>query len=379
MGILTKIIEFVIYQILDQAQVFIGLIALAGLALQRKTFREILEGTLKTIVGMYAFSAGAGVLVNAILPINDIMKPTLAATGTYPFNEPAFGVAMTHVAQTTVLTFIVGWVLHMALVWLFRKTFKAVYLTGHIMLFFAALNNLFWQYTMGLSGAALIITSAIVCALYWTVAPTVLYKYSRKFVGDDFTLGHHNYVGALIGVWLGPKIGDPVKEDADKLNLPGWLSIFSDVTLNLAITMPIFFLVVGLIARAVGNPAAMDALAKSTGTQNWIVWLILQGVSFSAGVAACCSACAWSWLERPAFKASREGVPGAVPALTALSSIPIADGTALASWHAIEAVLVTIVLLIVRSPLIVIPAWCLPLRWRVRGRLWQQVGGGRRR
>lgn len=202
MGILNKIIEFVIFQILDQATVFIGLIALVGLVLQRKSFREVLEGTLKTIVGMYAFFAGAGVLVNAILPINDVMKPTLAATGTYPFNEPAFGVAMKYVAQTTVLTFIIGWLLHMTLVWLFRKTFKAVYLTGHIMLFFAALNNLFWQYTMGLTGAALIIASAIVCALYWTIAPTVIYKYSRKFVGDDFTLGHHNYVGALLGAWL---------------------------------------------------------------------------------------------------------------------------------------------------------------------------------
>jgi len=69
MDTLKQVLDFVINQLLEQTALFMDLIALIGLVLQRKPFREVLEGLTKTVVGMVIFVAGVILLVNGILPI----------------------------------------------------------------------------------------------------------------------------------------------------------------------------------------------------------------------------------------------------------------------------------------------------------------------
>ena len=359
MDTINQIINVLVFQVLTQPPVFMGLIALVGYVVQKKTIREVLEGTLRTIIGMYAFFAGAGLIFNMISPVNEIMKPSISAIGTYALGEPAFAIAMTYVAQSAVLSFVVGWFIHLLLVKVFTKTFPAIFLTLHHMLFDAALVNLFLVYVMKMSGASLIITAAILCALYWSISPAIVYKFSKKFNGDKFTLAHKEFVGVTIASLIAPLVGNPKTEDADNLKLPGWLSMFADVNLSLAVTMPIFFIIIGIIAIASGKPEAIAALNNVVGSQNWVVWLLLAGIQLAAGVAVLLFGLRmFVGALLPAFKGIQEKfIPGAIPALDCPVFYPLSPmGTALGFiGSSIAGILSAILLVVIKAPLIVYP------------------------
>lgn len=361
MSTFNMILDFIINQLLKQTPIFMGLIALIGLLLQRKTGKEVLMGTVKTIVGMVIFSTGAVLLCDAILPVNDIMKPTLSATGTYPFAELAVGVALgiELVSQVLFPAFILGWALHLLVV-KFSKRFKAIYLTVHMMINQTVLNIVFFHFVMKLEGTALIVVVAIVNAIYWTVSPMLVYPFSKKFIGDDFTLGHFNQFGCIVASWIGGKVGDPEKEDADNIELPGWLSMFSDVSVSLAITMPIFFIIIGILAVMIGKPEAVQALSTSSGGQNWVLWMLMQGIMFAAGATVLIYGLRMFLAALiPAFKGiSDKVIPGAIPALDCAAFYPISPMGATLGFigNATGGILVAIILLISGSPLFVFPS-----------------------
>ena len=56
MDILASIGNFIIFQVLDQAPIFLGIITLVGLLLQKTPASEVFEGVIKTIVGMLILS-----------------------------------------------------------------------------------------------------------------------------------------------------------------------------------------------------------------------------------------------------------------------------------------------------------------------------------
>lgn len=354
-----NVIDILVFQVLTQPAIFMGLVALIGLLIQKKSGREVVEGFLRTVIGLFAFNAGGGIIFNVISPINEIMKPALSSTGIYSLGEPAFAVAMEHVAQSAVISFLVGWLIHLLLVRLFGKTFKAVFLTLHHMLFDAALVNLFLVFVMKFSGFGLIATAAILCGLYWTVSPTIIYHFSKKFNGDKFTLAHKELVGVTLASLLAPIIGDPEKEDADKLKLPGWLSMFQDVNLTMAVTMPIFFIIIGIIVISVGNPEAMATLQATVGSQNWVVWMVFKGIEMAAGIAVLLFGLRiFIAALLPAFKGISDKVlPGAIPALDCPVFYSLSPmGTLLGFVGAsIAGIVSAVFLLLIKAPYFVYP------------------------
>ena len=111
---MQAVFDFIINDVLKQTPIFMGLIACVGLLVQRKAAKDVIEGTLKTIVGMAAFNLGVNLLCTAILAINDILKPTLSTSGVYPFPDIATGVAYTFdiVAQNVIQIMIIAWFIH---------------------------------------------------------------------------------------------------------------------------------------------------------------------------------------------------------------------------------------------------------------------------
>lgn len=59
-------LDFII-NILSTPAILVGLLALIGLALQKKPIEEITKGTAKTIVGFLVLTAGAGFLQSGSL------------------------------------------------------------------------------------------------------------------------------------------------------------------------------------------------------------------------------------------------------------------------------------------------------------------------
>ena len=58
----------IIQQILSTPAIFVGLIAMLGLLLQKKDLQSIIKGTIKTILGFIVLNAGAAVVQDAIIP-----------------------------------------------------------------------------------------------------------------------------------------------------------------------------------------------------------------------------------------------------------------------------------------------------------------------
>ena len=62
-----QVLNFIIKNILTQAAVVVGLIALLGLVLQKKPIGTVVSGTMKTILGFLVLSAGSSVIQGCLL------------------------------------------------------------------------------------------------------------------------------------------------------------------------------------------------------------------------------------------------------------------------------------------------------------------------
>lgn len=351
---MKAVFDFIIFQILDQAPVFLGLIALVGLLVQKKDFNETFDGVVKTIVGLLILNLGAGAIVGSISPIMGLLNGVTGVKGVMPMNEAAFGVAMLKHANDAVLTFVIGFILHLLMVYIIpKKSLKNVYLTAHMMLYLAIFLNMGIGTIFGISGMPLIVFSAILAAIYWTFTPAIPRALGKKFFGEDFTLGHAQQAGTLIGALVGKMFGRTDENDADNIVLPGGLTLFQDVTLALAVIMPILYIVIGSVV-------GQAPVAKLAGTQNWIIWLIMQSLTFTAGVAVMLVGVRM-FLNSiiPAFKGiSEKIIPNSVPALDCPIYYPYStSGAMLGFLGSIPAgVIVTLLLIAVKSSIVVFPS-----------------------
>ncbi|TDN47438.1 PTS ascorbate transporter subunit IIC [Scandinavium goeteborgense] len=350
---MTDIIHFIIFQILDKAPLFLGIIALFGLILQRKKASEVIDGTVKTIVGLLVITIGSGTLLKSLSPIMGQLNTTLGIHGVLPANEAAFGVAMLKFANDVTLTFILGFLFHLFFVYIIPfKRCKNVFLTVHIQLFLATFMVLAIPGALGLSGMPLILTGAVLCGLYWTLSPAITRKLGQHFIGDDLTLGHNQQVGAWVASKIAPLFGHP-SENAEELKLPGFLSMFRDNTISLAFLMPLIFLGIGFSVGAQG-------ITELSGKSNWVVWLLMQGLSFTAGVVILLIGVRmFIGSIVPAFKGiSDRLLPDAVPALDCPALFPYSPTGAMLGFIAsvAGALLVTAATILLKSPIIVFPS-----------------------
>lgn len=305
-----NIFSFLIFQVLDQPALFLGLIAMVGLLLQKKKASAVFDGVIKTIVGLTVLGVGADIVGGSMSPLIDLLNKTLQINGVLPANEAAFAIAMETLASDIVLCFIIGFFLHLLLVRLIpNKTFKNVYLTVHMMLIVSSFLNVSFPSVIQVGRLPKIGMISVLLALYWTLGPALARIYSKSWTGETMTLGHAN----ATGTWLSSKIGDLVgkpEEDAENLKLPGFLSIFKDTTLSIALIMTIIFIVLGVLI----GPSNIKGLA---GDVNWVVYLFLQAIKFTAGFVILMNGVRmFIGSLVPAFKGiSDKFLPGAIPAL----------------------------------------------------------------
>lgn len=68
-----QVLNFIIKNILTQASVVVGLIALLGLVLQKKPIGTVVSGTMKTILGFLVLSAGSSVIQGSLAIFGDLL------------------------------------------------------------------------------------------------------------------------------------------------------------------------------------------------------------------------------------------------------------------------------------------------------------------
>jgi len=204
----VKILNFIINEIFGQGAIFLALIALIGLILQKKPFSEILRGTAMTAIGFFVLTQGTGIITGRSIDglataFNTIMP---SAAGTPDIDMSVYG---TQIGIVMVLGFLIN-----LLVARFTK-WKSVFLTGHMLYWFpyvfiaAGVNA-------GLQGTKLVVLATIMTGIYLVVAPNLMRPLVKEVTGDDsFTIGHPTTTLSVISGYLGKLIGNKEKSTED--------------------------------------------------------------------------------------------------------------------------------------------------------------------
>ncbi len=360
------VLTWIVNNILSQASLFMALIAAAGLIVQKKKATEVLEGAITTAVGQIVFSGASTLIATPVVRVNNILMPMIASSAGISLNADnvqAFAQGVEWVGTNIMPIFIISWFIHIVLVKVFSKYLKVVYLTVHTMLNLTAVDCLFFYGFMGFRGPMVYIPCIIINVLYWTLSPMLSYKASMEITDGSFALGHFNQIGCWLATLIAPKLGDAEKDDADNMNLPGWLQMFSSVTLNVAITMPTVFIIIGIIVLIGGNAECLATMQKYTAGQNWIIWFILQGFSLAGGVVVLLTGLRmFLGAIIPAFQGFTEKIiPGCAPAvdLAAFFGYSPMGGIFGFLGYALATILVSICCGLFQAPVFVYPATAL--------------------
>jgi PTS system ascorbate-specific IIC component len=152
--------------------------------------------------------------------------------------------------------------------------------------------------------------------------------------GADISLGHFG----TLGYWISAQVGKVVKgkTKTEDLSFPQRLTFLRDTIVAISLTMVFFFLVISIVAAINGEfspGGSLYGLLSGEGGlhSSWIVWAIMQGLSFAAGVSVILTGIRLILGEIvPAFKGIAEKlVPNAKPALDCPIVFPYAPNAVL--------------------------------------------------
>lgn len=315
-----------IQQVLSTPAIFVGLIALVGLLLQKQDAQSCVKGTIKTILGFIVLNAGASVVQQAIIPFGDLFQVAFGVQGVVPNNEAITSLALDKFAVQTASIFALGMIANIVLARF--SNLKYIFLTGHHALYMACLIAIVLSIG-GLSGAMLIIAGALLLGLLMAVFPAIMQPTIREVTGmDDLALGHF----ASTGYWISAQIGKLFGKNDDTVttedvNFPQGLSFLRENTISIAIAMFICYIPVSLIASMKASAQA----AEIFGDSNWFLFSLINSITFSAGIYIVLAGVRMLIAEIvPAFKGiSEKLVPNAKPALDCPIVFPYAPNAVL--------------------------------------------------
>lgn len=310
-------LDVIMYDILGTPAILVGLFALIGLLIQKKSSSTVLSGTLKTIMGFVILGAGATVLIGSLDHFSKMFDHAFQVQGVIPNNEAIVAAAQTNFGTATALIMVFGMIMNLLLA---RFTpLKYIFLTGHHTLFMACLIAASLS-VGGMSGTPLIIVGSIILGLCMVVFPAILQPTVRQITGsDDFAVGHFGSVGYYVSAKIGKLVGNKARTTED-IQVPKSLGFLRDTSVAISLTMAIFFVIVALFA----GPSYIEA--QLSNGSNFIIFAVMQAITFAAGVYIILAGVRMLIAEIiPAFKGIADKlVPNTKPALDCPTIFPFA-------------------------------------------------------
>ncbi|KEQ21742.1 PTS ascorbate transporter subunit IIC [Paenibacillus tyrfis] len=319
-----EVIFWIATNVFGTPAILLGFIVLVGLLLQKKTTSQVISGTFKAVIGFLIIGAGAGVIVNALNVFEPMWKEVFGLQaeslgqfmGQQTFNSK-FGSAVT-------LAMFIGFLINVLLA-RFTK-FKYIYLTGHMMFWTSTVFAGIVVHSAGnVSFGKLVLFLSVILGLYWTLQPALTQPFVRKITGNDnIALGHTSasvaLLGALLGKWFGNK-----ENDSEKIKVPKGFEFLRDSNVITALSMGLLFLIGAIVVVLKDTPGAKELVAKA-GEQNFIIYAMLQSLTFAGGIAIVLMGVRMFIGELvPAFNGiATKIVPGAKPALDCPVTFPYA-------------------------------------------------------
>lgn len=301
------ILQFIVFDVLGQSSLLVGMMSAIGLILQKKNPTQIITGTLKTIVGFLIFGVGSSAASGALNSFQTLFTTGFNVEGVLPLAEAVTALAQEQFPLVIALIMVIGFIVNLIVA---RITpFKYIFLTGQHNLYLAALGAILFK-ALGCSDIVTIALGSIILGICAALYPALCQRYMRKITGsDDIAMGHYCTIAYAASGWIGSKVGDP-KDSTEKLKLPKWLAIFKDYVVSIALTMGIFY----YIAAVAAGP---DAVKELSGGIHWLVFPLIQSLTFTAGLYVIITGVRMFLGEMvPAFVGiSEKLIPNAKPAL----------------------------------------------------------------
>ena len=298
---------FVVFQLLGQASLLVGLMALIGLLLQKKSPSAVITGTTKTIVGFLIFGIGGGAAVGALSNFQQLFATGFNLQGVLPLAEAITGMAQKNLGTIITLIMVLGFCANLLIA---RVTkFKFIFLTGQHNLFLAALLSVSLK-AVGLNDVLTVIIGSVILGFAAAIYPAIAHPFMKKVTGsDELAIGHYCTLTYALSGWIGSKVGNP-EESTEKLKLPGWLSIFKDYIVSIALSIIIFYYISAF-------SAGREAVQKIAGDTHWLLFPLMQGLMFTGAVYVIITGVRLMLSELvPAFVGiSEKFIPNAKPAL----------------------------------------------------------------
>ncbi|KXF80410.1 PTS ascorbate transporter subunit IIC [Enterovibrio coralii] len=314
-----------ITDILSTPAILIGIVALIGLAIQKKSSSDVIKGSIKTILGFIVIGGGAGILVSAVTPMGVLMEEGFNLRGVIPNNEAIYATAMADFGASTSLIMAFGMVANIFFA-RFSK-FKYIFLTGHHTLYMACMIAIILS-VAGFSGASLVFLGSVSLGLIMVLFPAMAQPFMRKITGsDDVAFAHFSTVGYVASALVGKVVGKGSKS-TEEMNLPKNLVFLRDSSISISLTMGIIYLI---LVMAAGSEFVTENLSNG---QNPIVYAIMTAIGFAAGVFVILQGVRLVLAEIvPAFTGiSQKLVPNAKPALDCPIVFPYAQNAVLVGF-----------------------------------------------
>lgn len=345
-----SVLNFIINEIFGQGAIFLALIAMIGLIIQKKSFSEIIRGTAMTAMGFFILSTGTGLItgssIDGIATAFNTLMPQAASTESVDIGAK-FG---TEIGIVMILAFAIN-----LLVARFTK-WKSVFLTGH-MLYWFPFVFIAAGVDAGLTGTKLIVLATIFTALYMVVSPNLMRPFVKQVTGDDsFTIGHPTTCLSVISGLLGKVVGNKEKSTED-LKIPSSLGFLREVSITGPIVIALTYIVMAVILRVNGfDPAVVWGFAE--GKTGMFTYIFTHSIYFGVGVTIMLQGVRMLIGEIvPAFKGIADKlVPGAIPALDVPVIFPYAPNALIIGFIvAMITSIITIILTAGMFPTVIIP------------------------
>ena len=340
--------NFLMFDVLSEPAVLVGLIALIGLIAQKKPVTECIKGTVKTIMGFVILGAGATLVVNSLGDFATIFQHAFGIKGVVPNNEAIVSIAQQSFGKEMAMILFFAMLVNILIARL--TPWKFIFLTGHHTLFMSMMVAAILS-AGGMSGIPLIAVGSLVVGVTMVLFPALAHPYMKQITGsDDVALGHFSTCSYVLAGWIGAKFGNKA-HSSEEVQVPKSLLFLRDTPVAISFTMGIIF----LITSAFAGPEFVASVAKG---KHWFMFSLMQSITFAAGVYVILQGVRMVIAEIvPAFKGiSDKLVPNAKPALDCPIVFPYAPNAVLIGFlSSFAAGLVGMVLLYLLGLTVIIP------------------------
>ncbi len=340
--------NFLMFDVLSEPAVLVGLIALIGLIAQKKPVTECIKGTVKTIMGFVILGAGATLVINSLGDFAVIFQHAFGIKGVVPNNEAIVSIAQTSFGKEMAMIMFFAMLVNILIARL--TPWKFIFLTGHHTLFMSMMVAVILS-AGGMSGVPLIAMGSLVVGVAMVFFPAIAHPFMKQITGsDDVALGHFSTCSYVLSALIGAKFGNKAHSCED-VQVPKSLLFLRDTPVAISFTMGIIF----LVTSAFAGPEFVSSVAKG---KHWFMFSLMQSITFAAGVYVILQGVRMVIAEIvPAFKGiSDKLVPNAKPALDCPIVFPYAPNAVLIGFlSSFAAGLVGMALLYVMGLTVIIP------------------------